>query len=116
MTTPTEGDINIFKALDFIRDNAPAYAKAKAERVYLEQFRKTKKAILMRDAELAGVKTLAAQERDAYADPEYVQILEALKIATEEEERLRWMMVGAEVKIEVWRTLEANKRAEAKNV
>lgn len=30
-----ESEINIFRALDFIRDNASEYAKAKATRVYL---------------------------------------------------------------------------------
>jgi hypothetical protein len=34
-------------AVSFIIKHAPLYAKAKAERVYLEEFRKTKKALLM---------------------------------------------------------------------
>lgn len=109
-----EGEINIFRALDFIRDNAPAYAQAKARRVYLENFRKSKKALLMRAAEIRGHKTAAIQEREAYADDGYVEILAALQAATEEEERLRWMIVAAEAKIECWRTIEANRRAEAR--
>jgi hypothetical protein len=111
-----ESEINIFRALDFIRDNAAPYANAKAQRVYLENFRKSKKALLMRDAELRGHKTAAMQEREAYADPGYVEVLEALQAATEEEERLRWMIVAAEAKIEAWRTIEATKRAEARNL
>lgn len=111
-----QSDINIFKALDFIRDNSGALAKAKAERVYLEQYRKTKKAMLMKLAEIEGFKVSATQEREAYAHPEYRQLLEALKIATEEEERLRWMMVAAQAKIEVFRTLQANARTEAKTL
>lgn len=111
-----DAEINIFRALDFIRDNAPAYAKAKAERIYLEEYRKTKKALCMKAAEVGGIATAAAQERDAYADPEYIAILHALKAAVEEEERLRWLIVGAQAKIEVWRTLEANRRVEAKTV
>ena len=107
-------EINIFKALDYIRDNSAAYAKAKAERIYLEEFRKTKKAMLMRLAEVEGAKSSATQERDAYADPEYRQLLEALRAAVEEEERLRWTIVAAQAKIEVWRSLSANQRAEAK--
>lgn len=112
----SEEQINIFKALDFIRDNASAYAKAKAERIYLEEFRKTKKALCMKAAETSGYQTAAAQEREAYADPAYQQLLEGLREAVEEEERLRWLIVGAQAKIEVWRSLEANRRAEAKNV
>lgn len=111
-----ESEINIFRALDFIRDNAPAYAQAKAQRVYLENFRKSKKALLMREAELRGHKTAAMQEREAYADTGYIETLEALQAATAEEERLRWMMVAAEAKIEAWRTIEATRRAEARNV
>ena len=107
-----DASINIFRALDFLRDNAPAYAKAKAERVYLENFRKSKKALLMRNAELAGHKSAALQEREAYADPEYAEVLKALQVATEEEERLRWLMTAAEARIEVWRTLESSRRTE----
>lgn len=109
-------EINVFKVLDFIRDNAPAYAKAKADRVYLEEFRKTKKALLMRVAEAKGINAANAQEREAYAHPEYIQLLEGLRDAVEREEQLRWHFVAAQAKIECWRTVEANKRAEAKTL
>ena len=114
MTPDTE--FNIFRALDFIRDNAPLYAKAKSERIFLEEFRKSKKALMMREAEQAGHKTAAMQEREAYAHPEYIQVLDGLRSAVEEEERLRWLIVGAQAKIEAWRTIEANRRAESKNL
>lgn len=109
-------EFNIFRALDFIRDNAPLYAKAKSERIFLEEFRKSKKALMMREAELEGHKTAAMQEREAYAHPEYIQVLDGLRAAVEEEERLRWLIVGAQAKIEAWRTIEANRRAEAKTL
>ena len=111
-----ESDLNIFRALDFIRDNAQPYAKAKAARVYIENFRKSKKALLMREAEVRGHKTAAMQEREAYADDGYLEVLEALREATEEEERLRWMIVAAEAKIEAWRTIEATRRTEARTL
>jgi len=111
-----ESEINIFRALDYMRDNAPAYAKAKADRVYLEEFRKSKKALLMRDAETAGHKSAVAQEREAYADSSYVELLGALKDAVELEETLRWRMVAAQARIEAWRTLESTRRFEAKTV
>jgi hypothetical protein len=107
-------EFNVFKALDFIRDHAPLYAKAKSERIYLEEFRKSKKALLMREAELVGHKTAAMQEREAYAHPDYIAVLDGLRAAVEEEERLRWLIVGAQAKIECWRTIEANRRAEAR--
>jgi len=111
-----DAEINIFRALDFIRDNAPAYAKAKAERIDLDEFRKTKKALCMKTAEVRGTTAISAQERDAYADTEYGELLLSLRTAVEEEERLRWLIVGAQAKIEVWRTIEANRRAEAKTL
>lgn len=109
-----ESELNIFRCLDFLRDHAPFYAKAKAERVYLEEWRKSHKAMLMKEAECGGQKTTASQERDAYANAEYVQTLHALKAAVEQEETLRWRMVAAQAKIEAWRTLESTRRAEAK--
>jgi hypothetical protein len=109
-------EVNIFRALDFIRDHAPAYAKAKAERIYLEEWRKSKKALCMQTALAKGFEAANAQEREAYADPDYIEILHALRSAVEEEERLRWLIVGAQAKIEVWRTLEANRRVEAKTL
>lgn len=109
-----DAEINIFKCLDYIRDEAPAYAKAKSERIYLEEFRKSKKAMLMREAEIAGHKTGAAQEREAYAHVDYIALLDGLRLAVEQEEVLRWRIVAAQAKIEAWRTIEANRRAEAK--
>jgi hypothetical protein len=111
-----ESEINIFKALDWIRDQAPIYAKAKAARIYLEEWRKSHKAILMAEAEKTGQKTAALQERDAYAHPAYQETLQALMDAVEAEETLRWRMVAAQAKIETWRTISANQRAEGKNI
>lgn len=105
-----DAEISIFKCLDFIRDNAPAYAKAKAQRIFLEEWRKSKKAICMKAAESKGFAAIGAQEREAYADPDYQQVLEALRAAIEEEESLRWLLVGAQAKIEVWRSTEASNR------
>lgn len=95
-------------AVDAIMQIAPKYAKAKAERVYLEEFRKSKKAILMQEH---GSKPIGAQEREAYAHPEYIGLLAALQIAVESEEALRWRMVAAQARIEVWRSQEASNRA-----
>jgi hypothetical protein len=111
-----DSDINIFRTLDWIRDHAPEMAQAKANRVQIEEFRKSKKALLMKDAERRGHATSAAQEREAYADPAYVELLDALKQAVAEEERLRWLMVAAQLKIECWRSLESSRRIEAKTL
>jgi len=102
--------INPQKALEDIARSAPAYAKAKAERIYVEEYRKTLKATLMQEAESQGHKTAAAQEREAYAHPNYGLHLEALRDAVEAEETLRWRMVAAEAAVEVWRSMEASNR------
>ena len=81
-----------YKAIEFIMANAPKYAKAKAERMYLEEFRKTKKALLMKQAMEAGFESAVSQEREAYAHPEYQQLLQGLGIAIEQEESLKWML------------------------
>lgn len=111
-----ETEVNIFKCLDYLRDNAPLYAKAKADRVYLEEFRKSLKALEMAKAETVGAKSAATQERDAYASPEYIAHLEGLRVAVENEEILKWRMTAAQAKIEVWRTIESSRRYEAKTL
>jgi hypothetical protein len=93
--------------LDLMAETAPRYAKAKAERVYLEEYRKSLKAILMQSSQ---AKSSVAQEAEAYADPSYIQHLQALKIAVHGEEALRWKLVTAQAAIEVWRSTEASSR------
>jgi len=97
---------DVEKAADFIRDHGRAYGKAKAERLYLDEYRKSKKSELMQKT----TGTDKTRESFAYAHPDYLDLLEARKLATEEEERLRWMMVAAQAKIEIWRTQQANNR------
>ena len=106
-------EIDPHAAVDFIRDNAASFAQAKAERVYLEEFRKTKKAILMQ-AHLAL--PIGAQEREAYAHPEYAEVLRGLQAAVEAEEALRWQLVAAQARIDVWRSQESSARAEGRAV
>lgn len=87
---------------------APAYAKAKGERVYLEEFRKTLKAQLMKSS---GESSIGAQEREAYASNEYVTHIKGLQAAVETEEIARWRLVAAQAAIEVWRSQEASNRS-----
>jgi hypothetical protein len=101
------GGINISKALDHIRDNAKGLAEAKATRVYLEQFRKSKKALLINEAPSG---TIQSKESYALSHDDYISLLAALKIAVLEEEEHKWLMVGAQLKVEVYRTQQANNR------
>ena len=100
-----EIDPNI--AIDFIIKNSGSYAKAKANVVYLEQFRKTQKAICFQSSLRS---TMAEKEADAYANPQYIAVLDGLREAVEEAERLRWMLVAAQSRIDIWRSQEASNR------
>jgi hypothetical protein len=99
--------INPHEAINFMIKNAKAYAEAKANVTYLEQFRKSKKAILFANA--IG-NTIADKEAYAYSHPEYLTLLDGLKEAVAEAERLRWMLVAAQARIDVFRTQEASNR------
>jgi len=101
-------------AIEYIFKHGKKYAKAKAERIYLEEFRRSKRSILMQQAQVNGHQTAAAQEREAYADPEYIALLEGLKAAVEAEEEIRWGLVAAEARIGVWRSREASSRQEVR--
>lgn len=104
MTDPNE-------AVDYIFKNGKKFARAKSERIYLEEYRKSLKAILMkRSVENA----IGAQERDAYAHEEYLTLLQGLKAAVEVEEELRWALIAAQARVEIWRSQEATNRVEGK--
>lgn len=105
----TEAEIE--KAIDWLRDNARPAAQAKAERIYVEEYRKTVKAELM--AEKSG-EPIGVQERHAYAHPKYVSHLQVIRQAVANDEAMRWFLVAAEAKIEAWRTQQANARAEGR--
>ena len=98
------------EAAQTIRDKAPAYGEAKAQRVYLDEFRKSKKALLMKNALEMGYEAANAQEREAYADPAYLQLLKGLAAAIEKEETLRWEIEAARLDVEIFRTREATNR------
>ena len=105
---------NITKTVEFIIENAPEFGKAKARRVYLEEFRKSKKAMLMRQAMMNGIEAANAQEREAYANQEYRDLLDGLAEAIEQEETLKWKLEAARITVEVWRSQEATNRMQSK--
>lgn len=99
-------------ALETLKELSPQYAQAKADRTRLELFRKSKKALLMIEAEKAGHKSAAMQERYAYAHDEYIALLDGLHAAVEIEERLRFQLLAAESAIRIWQTRMASDRIE----
>lgn len=99
------------KAVDYILLNAKHFAKAKAERTALEYYAKSLKARLMK---ASGQSVIAAQEREAYSHEEYKQFIDGIEAATEIEEKLRWDLKAAELRVEIWRTEQANARQEVR--
>lgn len=104
----------IEKLLNDYRNLGPPYGQAKAKRVYLEEYKKSLLALLMKDAERKGVTSVSGQEREAYSRKEYIDHLGALETAVESEETKRFEIKRIEMEIEVWRTEQANERMERK--
>ena len=105
---------NIESLLGQYRDFSDEYSTAKAHLSYLEEFKKSKIAMLMKAAQKLGITTASGQEREAYAHEEYVQLLEAIQEATATESKLKFLLRKIEMEIEVWRTQQANERMERK--
>jgi hypothetical protein len=101
--------------LNDMRVKAGEYAKAYADRNKLEEYKKSELAILMKKAEADGHKTAAAQEREARADAKYLAVLDALHIATEVSEKLRWELEISKLGVAIWQTRQANERFERKS-
>lgn len=102
----------IERRLQELRDTADKYATAVAQCEYLDEFKKSKLAMLMKSAEVDGYATAAAQEREARASADYKELLEGLRAARETAESLRWKLKIAEIGADVWRTQQSNRRAE----
>ena len=103
-------DIN--DAVDYLYTHGRKYAEARAHRVYLEEYRKSQKAMLMKSALSDGrAKSAAVAEIEAYADSAYIEVLKGLESAVEAEETYRWGLVSAQARIDVWRSQEASNRA-----
>lgn len=107
-------DTRIEARLEELRETAKKYAEHYAERNYLEEFKKSKLAILMKQAEQTGHTSAAAQEREARANPEYKELLDGLKAATERSEYLRWELELAKMRVSLFQTQQANMRVERK--
>jgi len=106
--------IDIESLMHEYRQTIKDYSAAKARRTYIEEFRKSKFALLMKEADRQGFKTAAAQEREAYSSEEYIEFLDGLQAAVEAEERLRYDLRAIEMQAEVWRTHRADERFEKK--
>lgn len=95
------------KAVDFIIAKAGEFAKAKGQRVFLEEYRRSKRALLMSESDAPAAN---AREQYAYSHPDYIELLRGLQAAVEVEEELKWQLVAAQARVEVWRSQEASNR------
>lgn len=102
-------DERLEKALAFLVESAEKAAKARAERLYLEEYTKHLRAKLMGDCP-PGL-SLGAQEREACASDDYKAHLEGLRAAIEADEGLRFRREAEAAVIEAWRSVQANLRA-----
>jgi|TARA_Y100000588_G_scaffold321228_1_gene352368 hypothetical protein len=93
-----------------ILEKTKKLGKYKSKRIAFEQYRKVLKAKLMKEAMLSGVSSVQAQEREAYADPSYEELLDALEMAVRIETELFYELKIFDVEVQVWRTQQANKR------
>jgi hypothetical protein len=101
----TEQDVE--RAVDYLRDTAESTAIARATRVYVEEFRKSIKAQIMKEHASMPV---SAQEREAYADARYLEHLDALRAAVFDEQKALFLREAASAKLEAYRTQSANYR------
>lgn len=96
------------KAVQWLIENAEKIARARADRWKAEEMLKPTRALIM--AEHAD-KPVNAQEREALSSPRYAEAIERAADAVREDELNRALVKAAEMKIEVWRSEQANLRA-----
>jgi len=105
-------EIDPNKAINYITQNAGVFAKAKADRTFVENNLRVVKSELMNEE--AG--TLGNKEAFAYSHPRYKAQLEALREATQVEEEMLWMMKAAMARVEVYKVQQYTARAEMKSL
>ncbi len=103
-------DEQLEKALDWLRENANRAAKARADRLYCEEWLPALRATIAVECMAAGDSASAADMK-AKASDAYKIALNGFKAAVEEDERMRWLRTRAESLVEIWRSGQANRRA-----
>jgi hypothetical protein len=103
---------SVDKALHWLMSHAAEAAKARAERIYLEEYSRVLRSKIMQEhTGLLKELSVSAQEREACADPRYEEHLQALKIAVENDAKMTFLRGACEARIEAWRTQAATERA-----
>lgn len=106
-------DEKVQAALDWLTAHAHGAAKARAEFVHLNDYTKSLKSRLMIEAKADDPKlAVAMAEAMALSSPEYIQHLEAVKLAAETDALYRWRKDAARAVLDAFQTFSSNKRAE----
>lgn len=100
-------DAELQSIFDEIEKNYKAYSQAKGNLAQLETYKSSLKSIMMKKS---GENTIGAQEREAYASKDYVQLGIDIGLATSEAERLKWILDLSKMRFDAWRTIQASNR------
>lgn len=96
------------KAVQWLIENAAAGAALRADRWRAEEMLKPTKALIMSQH---ADKAVNAQEREALSDPRYLEAIASATKAIEADELHRARVKAAEMKVDVWRSMQANLRS-----
>jgi non-homologous end joining protein Ku len=107
-----EADEVVEQRLAEMRQLADEYGEAAGARAKLEKYLDAKKAALMKEAQKAGHSSVAAQEREALASQEYMDLLDPLEEAVRDAESKKWRLKIFEIGVSIWQTRQANERLE----
>jgi hypothetical protein len=106
-------EAQVQEAFDYLLEQADNAAKARAERLWMEDYTRVVKAELMGES---NSDKLGEQERYAYAHDRYKQHLQDLKTAVARDEKHRFMLNAKNAILDAWRTQQANERTMGKIV
>lgn len=95
------------RATQFLVDTAYPYGDARARVARAEAMLRHVKALAMK---ASGENSAAAQEREAYASPQYLAAVEEVFEAVKAEARIKAAREAAAIKVEVWRSVNARQR------
>ena len=104
-------DDQIEAALAYLAKNVEASAAARANKIYMVEGRKVKKAQLMNQS---NEPTEAAKERYAYSHKDYEKHLQEMKEAIYEDAKHEFRRDAYSATIDAWRTQQANIRTAEK--
>jgi hypothetical protein len=107
-STSLISNIELEKALDWLRDNAQAIGDAKTRAVRAVHMLKHVEAL---EFKLSDGKSAEAKKCDARTSARYMAAVEEDAVAAGEYEKMKALREAASLKIEAWRSEQANWRA-----